>query len=164
MDIIIDTDVLSTFGKIRKHELLLKLFPLSNLLISPTVYQDLIIAKERGYDFVEYLLSYKPKVCQLNQDESEELMVLKEKEKSLGCGEIESIILAKSRGLILLTNDKKALRTASRLKVDYFNLPMLLRQFWRQDVLSKREVIKIINVIEEKDRIVILNKGQIFED
>jgi len=163
MDIIVDTDVLSTFGKIREYELLLRLFPQSKLLISPRVYQDLITAKELGYDFVEYVLSYKLQVCPLNQDENEESRVLKEKEKSLGWGEIESIILAKSRGLILLTNDKKAIRAASKLKVDYFSLPMLLRQFWRQNILSKDEVIKIINVIEEKDKIFLLNKGQIFE-
>jgi len=100
----------------------------------------------------------------LNQKESEESRKLKEREKSLGWGEIESIILAKNRGFILLTNDKKAIKTASELKVDYLNLPMLLRQFWRQNILPKDEVIKIIDVIEKKDRIFILNKSQIFED
>ncbi len=164
MDIIVDTDVLSTFGKIREYELLLRLFPQSKLLLSPRVYHDLITAKELGYDFVEYVLSHKPQVCPLNQDENKKSRILKEKEKSLGWGEIESIILAKNRGFILLTNDKKAINTALKLKVDYFNLPMLLRQFWKQNILSKDEVIKTINVIEEKDRIFLLNKGQIFEN
>ncbi len=164
MDIIIDTDVLSIFGKIRKYELLLRLFPQSKLLLSPRVYQELITAKELGYDFVEYVLSHKPQICSLNQEENEESRVLKEKEKSLGWGEIESIVLAKSRGFVLLINDKRAIKTALKLKVDYLNLPMLLRQFWKQNILSRDEVIKIINIIEEKDKIFLLNKGQIFVD
>lgn len=164
MDIIVDSDVLSTFGKIRKYELLLKLFPKSKILVSPSVYQDLIVAKDLGYGFVEYVLDYKPQICTLNQKENEESKKLKEREKSLGWGEIESIILAKDRGFILLTNDKRAIKTASKLKVDYFNLPMLLRQFWKQNILSKDEVRKIINLIEEKDKVFLLNKSQIFED
>ena len=60
MDAIIDTDIISTFGKIKKYELLLKLFSSSELYISSSVYRDLITAKELGYDFVDYLLSYKP--------------------------------------------------------------------------------------------------------
>lgn len=164
MDVIVDTDILSTLGKIRKYELLLKLFPQSKIFVSPRVYQDLIAAKELGYDFVKYVLIHKPQICPLNQNENEESRKLKEKDKSLGWGEIESIILAKNRGFILLTNDKKAIKTASKMKVEYFNLPMLLRQFWRQDILSKDKVINIIKEIEEKDRVFLLNKSQIFED
>jgi len=162
MDVIIDTDIISTFGKIKKYELLLKLFPKSELYVSPSVYHDLLTAKELGYDFVEHLLTYKPQICPLSKDEIQETGLLKE--TSLGWGEIESIVLAKSRGFLLLTNDKKAIRTASILKVDYFNLPMLLRQFWKQDIISKDEVSSIIMSIEKKDRIFLLNKEKIFEE
>lgn len=62
MDVIIDTDIISTFGKIKKYELLLMLFSNSKLFISSSVYHDLIIAKELGYDFVNYILNYKPNI------------------------------------------------------------------------------------------------------
>ena len=81
----------------------------------------------------------------------------------MGWGEIESIVLSKSRGFLLLTNDKKAIKTASILKVAYFNLPMILRQFWKQDIISKDEVSSIIMSIEKRDRIFLLNKEKIFE-
>ncbi len=110
MDIIVDTDILSTFAKIKKYDLLLRLFRHSKLFIAPRVYQDIITAKELGYDFIEHLLLQMPQICPLNQKEIEEANLLKQKEKTLGWGEIESIVLAKTRGFLLLSNDKKALR------------------------------------------------------
>lgn len=163
MDIIIDTDIISTFGKIKKHPLLLKLFQKSRILISPKVYQDIITARELGYDFVEHILIHNPQICPLTSNEIEQVKNLMDKERTLGWGEIESIILARNRRLLLLTNDKKAIKTANKLNINYFNLPMLLRQFWKQNILSKEEVLNLILTIEEKDRILILNKGEIFE-
>lgn len=163
MDIIVDTDILSTFGKTNKYSLLKNLFPKAKLFISPKVYQDIIKAKDMGYDFVERILKHKPLVCPLTEDEIKYSGELKEKERSLGWGEIESIILARNRRLLLLTNDKKAIKTANKLNINYFNLPMLLRQFWKQNILSKEEVLNLILTIEEKDRILILNKEKIFE-
>jgi predicted nucleic acid-binding protein len=164
MDIIVDTDILSTFGKTNKYALLKNLFPKSKLFISPKVYQDIIKAKDMGYDFVERILKHKPLICPLTEDEIKHAGELKDKERYLGWGEIESIILAKNRSFLLLTNDKKAIRIAHKLDINYFNLPMLLRQFWKQALLSKEEVLKLILVIEEKDRILILNKNKIFEE
>ena len=53
---IFDTDILSMLGKIGKTDLLRKLFPKTSLVISFEVYNELLRAKEAGYDFVDDIL------------------------------------------------------------------------------------------------------------
>ena len=53
---IFDTDILSMLGKIGKTDLLRKLFPKTSLVISFEVYNELLRAKEAGYDFVDDVL------------------------------------------------------------------------------------------------------------
>jgi hypothetical protein len=54
--LIFDTDVLSTFGKIKRFELLRKLLPDATFLIPPSVYGELFKARDRGYEFADHLL------------------------------------------------------------------------------------------------------------
>lgn len=49
---IFDTDILSMLGKIGRIDSLKKLFPESSLIISFEVYNELLRAKNAGYDFV----------------------------------------------------------------------------------------------------------------
>ncbi|MDD5473132.1 MAG: hypothetical protein PHU34_03180 [Candidatus Methanoperedens sp.] len=49
---IFDTDILSMLGKIGKVDLLRKLFPESSLIITFEVYNELLRAKETGYDLL----------------------------------------------------------------------------------------------------------------
>ncbi len=53
MSLVFDTDVLSTFGKIKRLDLLRGLFPNARFFIPPSVYNDLFKARERGYEFVD---------------------------------------------------------------------------------------------------------------
>ena len=53
---IFDTDILSMLGKIGRADLLRKLFPKTSLVISFEVYNELLRAKEAGYDFVDDIL------------------------------------------------------------------------------------------------------------
>jgi len=53
---IFDTDILSMLGKIGRTDLLRKLFPKTSLVISFEVYNELLRAKEAGYDFVDDVL------------------------------------------------------------------------------------------------------------
>jgi len=55
--LIFDTDVLSTFGKIRRLDLLRKLLPGKKFFIPTSVYNELFKAKDCGYEFVDYIMS-----------------------------------------------------------------------------------------------------------
>ena len=67
---IFDTDVLSTFGKIKKFGLLQKLIPDMVFSIPSSVYDELLRAKDYGYDFVDYILESEIiEVTILNSDE-----------------------------------------------------------------------------------------------
>ena len=49
---ILDTDILSCFAKIRRFDLLEKLFK-AQFYIPLRVYEEILRAKEKGYDFVD---------------------------------------------------------------------------------------------------------------
>jgi len=53
--IVLDTDILSCFSKIKKFDLLEKLFK-AQFYIPPRVYEEILRAKEKGYDFVNYAI------------------------------------------------------------------------------------------------------------
>jgi len=53
---IFDTDILSMLGKIGRADLLRKLFPKASRMITLEVYNELLRAKEEGYDFVDDIL------------------------------------------------------------------------------------------------------------
>lgn len=48
MDVVVDTDVLSTFCKVDKLELLQKLFHKSTIIIAPSVYREIREAERLG--------------------------------------------------------------------------------------------------------------------
>lgn len=59
MNLVFDTDVLSTFGKIRRLDLLKELFPNAGFFIPPSVYNELFKARERGYEFIDLSMILK---------------------------------------------------------------------------------------------------------
>jgi len=54
---ICDADILSMFGKVDRTDLLRKLFPDAGFGITFEVYNELLRAKEAGYDFVDDILN-----------------------------------------------------------------------------------------------------------
>lgn len=53
---IFDTDILSMLSKTGRADLLKKLFPDEDLIITFEVYNELLRAKEAGYNFIEDIL------------------------------------------------------------------------------------------------------------
>lgn len=87
--LIFDTDVLSTFGKISRLDLLQKLLPDVTFLISPSVYGELFKAGDCGYEFVDHILwSGILEVTPLTKEELGFLSRLREERRSLGSGEL----------------------------------------------------------------------------
>ena len=158
--IVLDTDILSCFSKIRKFDLLEKLFK------APRVYEKILRAEGRGYDFVDYAIKLiddeKIRIATLNETE---VRIVKElaKKRKLGFGEIEAMALAKNRGWILLSNDKVVEKVAREICIDVFNIEDLLSAMIEVGIIRNEIELKdIIEEIETKDRITIRNRDYLF--
>lgn len=162
MDAIIDTDILSTFSKINKLKLLKELFPNSKFYISNRNETELFKAKKLGYKFIKRAIAFKPAKLLLNRTEHLEFQKLKESKKSLSSADSETLVLAKSKNLVILTNDVNVQKEANKQYIPYFNLPMILREFWKQRILEKDDVDKLISQIEKEDNVIIVDKEEIF--
>lgn len=158
MHVVVDTDILSTFVKTGKAGLLHRLFPKSNILLCPAVHAQISRAVKLGivdsipasFSRIELALSEK----RLAQEIGERT--------ALGAADIECLTIAKSRDCLLLSNDRQVVNEALSLGVDHLSLPLLLREL-KSGVLSKAGVVKLVDEIERKDRIVIKNKRLILK-
>ncbi|WP_202318610.1 hypothetical protein [Archaeoglobus neptunius] len=134
--------------------------------IPPRVYEEVLRAKEKGYDFVDYAIQLIDneiiKIATLNEIE---IGIVKElsKKRRLGFGEMEAMALAKNRGWIILSNDKVVEKVAKEIGIDVFNIEDLLSAMVDLGIIKNRIELKdIIEEIETKDRIVIRNKRYLF--
>jgi len=158
---IFDTDILSMLGKIGRADLLTKLFPEEGLVITFEVYNELLRAKEVGYDFVDDILKQGFKVVHLDFELIKEYEQKKQKLRNIHTGELTSILLCKREGLDFATNDGKAKRFCEEEGVEWLDIIDILRLCYRKRVLDKREIEIVIRDIEEKDRTRITKKGEI---
>ncbi len=161
---IFDTDILSMLVKTGKVDLLKKLFPESSLIITFEVYNELLRAKEAGYDFVDDILKQEFKVIHLDPDLIKEYEQKKEGLKNLHAGELTSILLCKREGMDFATNDNKAKRFCLEIGVQWLDIVDILRLCYLKRVLDKREIEKMLRDIEETDRTRITRKERIFAD
>jgi hypothetical protein len=154
--LIFDTDVLSTFGKIRRLDLLRKLLPIEKFFIPTSVYNELFKAKDCGYEFVDYIMECKIlKVTPLGQEEVEFLEKLSDERRSLGPGELECISICKHRGSVFITNDVAAKKVCDHYNIEFIDLSMLLKSLLTTNILTNNEVRALIGEIEEKDKVII---------
>lgn len=162
MDVVADTDILSTFLKVKKPRLLQRLFPKSNILICPSV--NLEIRKGMELGILGYSLmtrSTRFVAIKLGTAEQEVARGFRE-DTSLGSGDAECLAVARNRRCLLLTNDRNVERTADSLSIEHLNLPLLLRELWRSDLMTKSRVAKLVEEIEQKDNLVFKGKELIF--
>ncbi len=159
MDVVVDTDVLSTFIKINKVDLLRRVFPKSTVLVAPAVDKEIKNGVRLG------ILTYSQpagfSAVKLSLPEKRLAREIREKTK-LGFGEVQCIAVAKIRKCLLVTNDAEVEREADSLSIQRINLPLLLRELWKRNIMSKQQVAILIEEIQKKDRVVIKNKGLIF--
>lgn len=155
MDVVVDTDILSTFAKVNKLRLLPKLFSKSRVLICPSVNMEIKRGVELG------LLRYSPPrhFVAINLGTSEKAMAREFREASnLGPGDAECLAVARNRNCLLLTNDRQAKKAADSLSIDHLSLALLLRELWRSHVMPKSRVAKLIDEVETKDNVIIKNR------
>ncbi len=158
MDVVIDTDILSTFVKVGKTGLLHRLFPKSRILLCPAVHSEISRAVKLGI-----VDSVPASVSRIELALSEKRLAREIGERTaLGAADIECLAVAKSRECLMLTNDRQVANETLSIAVNQLGLPLLLRELWKSGVLSKAGVVKLVDEIERKDRIAIKNKGLIF--
>jgi predicted nucleic acid-binding protein len=158
MEFVFDADVLSTFAKIKKLDLLGSVFGKNKLLITQAVSSDL---KRSKSPLVKNVL--KSKLFQhVNLNKQEYDLARKiHAEKGLGIGESECIALCKIRNATIVTNDNKAIQFAEKLNINLVDLETILYSL--KDLISREQLEQIINDIEAKDKVVVVNKEEILK-
>jgi predicted nucleic acid-binding protein len=163
--IIVDNNILSTFAKIGRLDVLFRLFPQRQIAIVPAVYNELRFGIRKGHVQLE-------DVMEMVEKKSIRLITLTEAEiflkptlpVSFDEGELESVAACKFRKITLLTNERSVKNWCVKEDIKYADLPDLLRACWRSEVMSKKEVKTLIEEIEEKDNITFKSKEEIFKD
>ena len=159
-----DTDILSMPGKIDRTDLLRRLFPETSLVITFEVYNELLRAKEAGYNFVDDILEQGLKVNHLDSELIQEYEQKKQRLRNIHTGELTSILLCKREGMAFVTNDSRAKRFCEENGVEWLDIVDILRLCYRKRVLNKREIENVIRDIEERDRTRITRKEEVFAD
>jgi len=164
MNIVFDTDILSIFAKADAIQYLERLFSKDHLLITPSVYRELKVPKEYGYDFPDQVFnSGRFELVQLTGGEVEEFKSKLLKAKTVHSGELEAVIIARSRRYIFSSNDTKALEFAVSEEIEVLYLHSILRALWKFGVLTPDEVKELIGTMELRDNMEIKEKDLIFD-
>ena len=164
MIILLDTNILSTFSKIKKLGLLYDVFNINVLYISPNVHAEIMVAKEKGYAFISQVvdLLQKRRLITLPLASEEEIKTNKIP-LSFSKGERDSLVICKERDGIFVTNERKVINYCKKHDIKYFDLRDILKGLHQFMNFSKDEVSKLIDEIEEKDNIIIKDKNEILQ-
>ncbi len=148
MNIVFDTNVLSTFAKINRLDLLVKLFDKQKLLIPTAVFKELRDSKQ---EFTQIVLDDKNfERASLTQEEKDLILSLKNR---LGIGEKECLVVCKNRNYVFVTNDELAIKEAEKLNIEWLNLTIILNALKQEKIVNEKELVKIIEEIETKDKV-----------
>ena len=156
--VIADTDILSTFGKVDGIGALRQLF--ETIYLAPAVYQELLQAERMGFAWVSHITQIAD-ILPLTIEENRSVEQLVHQYPQLGSGEVESFVLAESRRLLCLTNDRRAKIVASGMGLSYLDLEEILRALKTQGILTTDELAALIDRIEREDRTRIKAKDDI---
>ncbi len=156
--VIADTDILSTFGKIDRLDLLQRLF--DSVYIAPAVSRELMRAEGVGFAWVA-TVKRTVTLLPLSEDEHREAERLASLYPQLGSGEIESFVLAQTHHLLCLTNERQAKMVGNTLGLSYLDLEELLRALKTRQLLTTEALADLIAQIEEYDHTRIKAKEQI---
>ena len=159
--IILDTDMASAFAKIKRLELLKRLFSKHRIVITPEIYEELTTSLDYGYTFPLDIFRYF-EVLYPSEEENEEYQKLLIEKRTLGKGELEAISICKHRGYLFSSLDTVALRFAEENGVETLELHSILRSLWESGKQSKDEVEEIVKEIEKKDNTRIKDVEAIF--
>lgn len=151
MKFVADTDILSTFARIHRLDILMKIS--DSIVIPQAVRAELargrIDVRHLDADFVT-----------LTKDE---LKDLKKTDNSLDRGERECFVIARNRRLPLASNETIVHKLCKKESIDYLTLPRILRFAITEGVITRQEARKLISAIEEAEHTMIKDKNEIFK-
>ena len=79
-------------------------------------------------------------------------------------GELEGISICKHRDCILVTNDTAAKKVCDRYVIEFIDLSMILTSLFATKILTRSELMKLIDEIERKDRVLVKDKDDILAE
>ena len=159
--ILIDTNILSTFAKIDRLDLLEEVF--KEMHISPNVLDEVKRAEELGYSHAEKILELirKGKI-QISCPREDEIEFIDKIPSSFGRGERDCVAMALKRDALIVTNEGKVLNYCKQNGIDHVRLNTILRKLWIDEIIEQEDVRDLIHEIEEKDSLVVTDKESIF--
>jgi len=161
--IVPDTSIFSSFAKIDYLDLIQEIYPDENVIICSAIMKELIVSKEKGYEFVDRIIdhiAYKKDEMTKHKwllfqypdvQVTEEIDNIYKKNPFLHFGEIEAIAFTKIHNSVLLIDDRRAWIVARDLNIDAFNLPTMIQFSKDLGIISNEEVRKIIHLLEIRD-------------
>ncbi len=160
-----DTNIISTFAKVERLDLLSILFKGLTVAISGSVYIEIRHAEEKGYLFCKGIMDLvHQRKLQVISPSPEEYLSSKTLPKSFGLGERDSIAIAINRKVVFVTNEKKVVNYCEKKGVDVLTLNQLLRALWELKIISKDDVRELIDDMENKDNLIITSKEDILSE
>lgn len=133
------------------------------LKISPSVYEEIMRAKRAGYYFVDDIFR-NVEIILLSENEFKNFRILLESEKNMHEGECQLISMCRSRKGILLTNDRYVKNYCRENGVEFLDMEEILRAMKQRKILSREELISLIEEIEKKDHTIVKSRDAIIED
>ena len=161
--IIVDTSIISSLAKINRLTLLNSIFENELIVIVYEVVNELLVSKEKGYDFVDRILNIlvnkesemKKNKWILKKYPDEEISQLidqlYEKYPHIHMCEIVSIAFAKYNNATLLIDDRCAVQVARKEEIETYTLPTLIQYSKEIGIINQNDVKKIIELLESKD-------------
>lgn len=155
--VILDTDFLSSFFKIRKLNLILKVLDLKYMIILSTVHEELKDAKffdeivsffafkEEDLDENRFILVKDVDLTLLKNDFTDEEII------SLGKGELGCFLLAKKNSDSVLIDDQKARFVAKEKYLKVVSVPAFLLYCKIKAVVSLDEMKQVVEDLKNKD-------------
>ena len=139
------------------------IFDDEKILIVYEVVNELLVSKEKGYDFVNKIfkvIAYKESELKKGKwllkkvpDEKTSKMIdqLYEKYPHIHMCEIVSIAFAKQNNATLLIDERRAMQVAKKENIETYSLPALIQYCKEKEIIKMNEVKEIIKLLELKD-------------
>lgn len=162
--IIADTNILSTFARIGRLDLLFAVAETEVLYLPPAVVKELEIGLRRGRGFLQPIVDdLTGGGFQSLDPTADENALASTLPPSLNAGERECIALCATRSGKLLTNDRRARNYCQANRIPCLDLKLILRRLWQATHSTKSEVRNLIAEIEQSEPgMVIKGKEDIF--
>ena len=161
--VILDFDLLSSFAKINRIDLLEKLFSDAQLVITASVYNELLKTKEYGFNFLDEIIQSDIGLINIRKEEKrvfEDFL----QDYRIHWGEAEGIAIAKCRNGVFMTNDSRVIRFCEENGVKVLNLKDVLRKIAADGMVNKDEMLKLIRGIENEDSTFIVGIDDILDE